>query len=133
MLVIASIGLGLAGCVQMPTQAQIDAIDYGAPVEQTYAETTIKTLFNANIKDPASVNYLFAPIFRGYSVSSQSTGRKIIAGYMIDFFLHPAHKGDEYTPSQRYRAILKNNVLQTVYTVNPGKSTRKIIYTRKED
>lgn len=95
----------LAGCVQAPTQAEIERIDYG-PYPTEY-EATISAYLRNILKDPESarIEYVFGPS-QQWRKTGPIAGNRLTAGYLVCAFINAKNSYGAYVGRRLYWFML---------------------------
>jgi len=108
-LLVILLCLGLCGCATMPTQKQIDNLDYGAYPTIDYKQA-IKNCIGDRLYDPYSAVYEFeAPPQRGWYKEPPLLGGRLYAGYITYVNINAKNRMGGYTGRKRYGVIFKND------------------------
>ena len=101
--------LVLCGCATMPTQKQIDNLNYGAYPTIDYKQA-VKNCIGDRLYDPYSAVYDFegAPQ-QGWYKFPPLLGGQLYAGYITWVNVNAKNRMGGYTGRKRYGIIFKNN------------------------
>ncbi|WP_343590149.1 hypothetical protein [Paracidovorax wautersii] len=98
----------LAGCASSFEKPNYAPADWGP--EPVGYETTIKTSFEAVLKDPESARYRFEKPMRAYKNDGLIRGGKVIwVGYLVPVYVNAKNGFGGYTGFKRYSALLNHS------------------------
>lgn len=114
---LAIVLLGLSGCatVPPPTPEQISAADYGAPVNQSFAEGEIKKYWEKVLKDPYSAQYRFEPLAKGYDQASRSYQQRTAFGYLLVGTVNAKNSFGGYVGAKPFRGLFRNGKMVSLW------------------
>ncbi|RED06993.1 membrane lipoprotein lipid attachment site-containing protein [Ectopseudomonas oleovorans] len=112
--------LTLSGCAHKPTQQEIDSADYGYSINQSDAQKQVQSFFSVYLKDPESARFAFSDVYKGYFVGSAFEGRKLSAGYLMDFRVNAKNSFGGYVGAKPYKALFHNGRLQGIWEIRNG-------------
>jgi len=97
------------GCACLPTQSEIDNLDYGSyPIDY---QSAIKTYFDNILFDPYSAQYEFYEPAKTWLKS----GRTIIGGYGVGANVNAKNKMGGYTGKKFWTFFFRDNNIIKVY------------------
>ncbi|MBM3319805.1 MAG: hypothetical protein FJY73_03910 [Candidatus Eisenbacteria bacterium] len=98
----------MVSCATMPTQQEIDSLDYGRPLTIDY-QTAIRTYFERVLFDPYSAHYEFGSPQRMWVKEPPLLGGRLYAGYMVAVGVNAKNRFGGYVGMQEYGFLFKND------------------------
>jgi len=105
--------LVVAGCASAPTQQQISAADYGAPISQDGAVGLVTAYEKSRAKDPYSLKIECVPAYKGWTSNRFST-KSLVAGYLSDCSVNGKNSFGAYVGARNYRFVIHDGSIVKV-------------------
>ncbi|MBR0460236.1 MAG: hypothetical protein IJJ26_13455 [Victivallales bacterium] len=113
------------GCVSMPSQQELDKLDYGTPLTPAdNYEAKIKLYFSKRLYDPYSAHYEIGFPQQYWYKASPLMGGKLYAGYMVFVDVNAKNLYGAYTGTDTYGFIFKNGDIIKVLSPGEVKNTK---------
>ncbi len=106
----------VACAATMPTQDQLAAADYGAPITQSAAEQQALGLLRTILKDPYSAQIEWSSVQTGWIREAPIHGGALRFGYILSASVNAKNSYGGYTGFKPYQFLFFNGDLVSAYS-----------------
>lgn len=98
----------VSGCATMPTQQEINSLNYGSPLTIDY-QSVIRNYFEKVLFDPYSAHYNFGNPQTYWFKEPPLLGGRLYAGYMVFVGVNAKNRMGGYVGMKEYGFLFKDN------------------------